>query len=216
ATRTYVYTGDAAVTPAYINTSQSSTNQAVIVQTSAPPIGEPQSVTILGGFAPAILNAPTLPKVFRYADSQGVSWLAIYFVIPIGAGTGPRHLVFNYGNDIYVLPNAVNLVDKAPPVITSTTANPDKTVTINGAGLSGTTSVYFAGVKANSGLFTGDETAQGALIVTPPAGLSGQTAALTVANLDGQNSMFLLSANPPVYTYPVVPGIPAITTATPT
>jgi uncharacterized protein (TIGR03437 family) len=132
-------------------------------------------------------------------------------MIPTGpaAGTGPRHLVFNYGNDIYVLPNAVNLVEKAPPVITSTTSNPNgTTVTINGAGLNGTTSVYFAGVKGASGIFTGTDT-QGSLPVTPPPGASGQTAVVSVANPDGQNSMFLQSANPPVYTYPVA-GVPSI------
>jgi uncharacterized protein (TIGR03437 family) len=212
ASRTYVYTGDQTVTPAYINTSQNSTNQAIIVQTSAPTLTPPQSVTILGGFAPALLSNTAPPQVLSYNDpNTGVPSLAVYFLLPIGAGTGPRHLVFNYGNDIYVLPNAINLVDTAPPVISSTTSNPNGTVTINGAGLSGTaTSVYFAGVKANPGTFTGNVT-QGSLIVTPPPGASGQTAVLSVANPDGQNSMFLQSANPPVYTYPVTPGVPAIT-----
>src|SRR5262249_41755317 len=113
------------------------------------------------------------------------------------------------GSDIYVLPNAINLVDKAPPVITSTTSNSNGTVALNGAGLSGSTSVYFAGVKANPGPFTGTET-QGSLTVTPPPGASGQSALLRVATPDSQNSLFLQSANPPVYTYAVT-GVPSIT-----
>ena len=48
---------------------------------------------------------------------------------PFGAGIGPRHMVFNFGNDIYVLPGGVNLVVKGPPQITAATPNADGTVT---------------------------------------------------------------------------------------
>ena len=49
--------------------------------------------------------------------------LALYWGMPAFAGTGPRHLVLNYGNDIFVLPQAVNLVKRPAPGITSVRTN---------------------------------------------------------------------------------------------
>jgi len=217
ASRNYIYSGDAAITPAYINASLSSTNQAVIVQGNAPSFSPVQSVTILGGFAPALHSATAPPQVISYSDPiSGAPSLAAYFMIPLGAQTGPRHLIFNFGNDILVLPSGINLVDKNPPVIASATPNQDGSVTIAGAGLSGNTAIYFDGQRATMiPPFTGTD-AQGSVTVTPPLGSSGQTVVLTAANPDGQNSMFLQSANPATYTYPVVAGTPQISNVNPT
>jgi hypothetical protein len=117
------------------------------------------------------------------------------FQVPTSAASGPRHLVFNLNNDIYVLPNGVNLVQKAPPYIDSVNANGDGTATITAENIGADSRVFFDGVQA-PGAFNGN-----AITVTPPPAAAGQTATVTVFNSDGQNSMFLQSSNPPTYTY---------------
>jgi uncharacterized protein (TIGR03437 family) len=111
-------------------------------------------------------------------------------------------LVFNYGSDIYVLPDAVNLVSMAPPQIRSVTTPNDKgTVTVAGTGLGPDSRVFFDGLEAAASPFSGDRK-DGAITVVPPTGQSGQTAAVTVFNSDGQNSAFWQDPAAPAYTYP--------------
>ena len=186
--------------PAFIDTTQN--EGLVIAQAAAPAVlPNPQSMTILGGFQTAPFNLPTYPTVWPY--SPGV--VDAYFAIPPGAGTGPRHLVFNFGNDMYVLPNGVVLVQKGPPVINSLANNPDGSLTVTGAGLGPDSSVYFDGMKANVTVpFSGTD-AQGAITVMPPQGAPGQVSTITVYNTDSQNSMILQSQNPQTYTYPSAP-----------
>ena len=203
ATRAYVSTGDSTVTgyPAFVNSNQSP--EDVIAQAAAPAfLPNPQTMTILGGFAPAILNnsAPGQPTILPYPNQPGT--VAAYFYPTIGAGTGPRHLVFNFGTDIYVLPNGVTFVQKGPPLITAVTPNPDGSVTVTGAGFGLDSSVFFDGLKAAVTVpFSGND-AQGSISVMPPPGASGQVSTITLYNTDGQNSMILQSQNPPTYTYP--------------
>jgi uncharacterized protein (TIGR03437 family) len=183
--------------PAFLNSTQ---NWGVILSKANAPasLPTPLSMTILGGFAPATLNPDTWPLVWSAKPGE----VGAVFGTPIGAGTGLRHLVYNFGNDIYVLPNGVTLVQKGPPRIDSVTPNPDGTVTIAGAGLAPDSSILFDGLKATIATpFKGDD-AQGTIVVTPPLGANGQTATLTVYNPDGQNSMILQAQNPPTYTYP--------------
>jgi uncharacterized protein (TIGR03437 family) len=216
ASRTYVRTGALEVTPAFLNPLQSP--GLVIAQANSPAfLPNPQSMTILGGFAPATLTAQFPPQILPF----GTGKVAAYFTPPIGAGTGPRHLVFNFGTDIYVLPGGVNLVQKGPPVIASVTPNADGSVTVTGAGFGPDSSVYFDGLKSTSALpFTGTD-AQGSITAVPPQGASGQIATVTVFNTDGQNSMIPLgladeisgqplSGPPPTYPYPVT-ALPQIT-----
>jgi hypothetical protein len=209
-----VPTGDVTVTgyPAFVNINQFP--EDVIAQAYPPAfLPNPQSVTILGGFAPAILNNPVAnqPTVYPYPNQTGA--VVAYFYPPLLAGTGPRHLVFNFGSDIYVLPNGVTLVQKGPPLITAANPNSDGTVTVTGAGFASDSSVYFDGLKANViGALSGSDTL-GSIIVMPPAGASGQVSTITLYNTDGQNSMILQSQNPPTYTYPAsaAPQITSIT-----
>ncbi len=184
----------------------------VVAQASSPAVlPVPQSVTLLGGYAPAILNSPSIPTVLPYPNQPA---MAIYFVLPAASGFGPRHLVFNFGNDIYVLPSSVDLVQKGPPVVNSVTPNGDGTVTISGAGFGPDSRVFFDGLQAAPGVFSGAD-AQGTIVVTPPQAASGQTSAVTVYNSDGQNSTILQAANPVTYSYPATtaPQIAAVVPA---
>jgi len=107
----------------------------------------------------------------------------------------------------------VDLVQKGPPVATGVTTNGDGTVTIAGAGFGYDSRVFFDGLQALPGTFSGAD-AQGILTVTPPPGASGQTAAVTVYNSDGQNSTILSSTAPPTFTYPGA-GAPQILSISP-
>ena len=210
ATRTYTPYGAAAdvVTvvgySAFVDISQSP--GLVIAQAAAPAsLPNPNSMTILGGFAPALLNPPppTAATILPYPDNSGA--VAAYFYPPSGVTTGPRHLVFNFGGDIYVLPNAITLVQKGPPLISNVANNLDNSVTVTGAGFGSDSAVYFDGLKATvQTAFSGNDQ-QGSITVIPPPGIAGQVAVVTVYNSDGQNSMILQSQNPPTYTYPGAP-----------
>ena len=126
-------------------------------------------------------------------------WL--YFGMPIFAGTGPRHLVLNYGSDIYVMPQAVNLVKRPAPAIAAVRSNSDASVTVTGSNFGGDSLVYFDGIQAvRPTAFSGNEV-QGSLTVLPPAGTGGQVAQIIVYNGDGQNSTFGGLNSPPTYTY---------------
>lgn len=209
ATRLYTYSGDVQVQgyPAFVDVTKP--GFADVIARALPPavLPTPQSMTILGGFAPALLNNPDTngPSVVPYS---GIAAVVGYFVLPQNPGTGPRHLVFNFGNDVFVLPYAVDLVQKGPPLVNSAIANGDGTVTLIGAGFGPDTRVFFDGLQAPQAPFFGSDV-QGSITVTPPQAASGQVSTITVYNSDGQNSLILPTAypavtwaNPPTFTYP--------------
>jgi uncharacterized protein (TIGR03437 family) len=211
ASRIYTYKGNVQVTgyPAFIDVTQSGW-ALVVAQAAAPAVlPTPQSVTILGGSAPAILNNADAngPTVIPYA---GKAAIAAYFLAPFGATPGPRHVVFNFGNDIYVQPDGVDFVQKGPPVVNTVASNGDGTVTLTGAGFGPDSRVFFDGQQVPASTLNAD----GSLTVTPPQGASGQVSAITVFNSDGQNSMILQAANPKTYTYPST-GAPQIASVNP-
>jgi hypothetical protein len=199
------------MSPAFINVSQAES----LVETIYSPLVVPQTVSILG-FATAPICTATSPAPC-FEPWSPASALFAYFDAPANAGTGLRHLVFNLNNDMYVLPAGVNLVDKHPPYVDSVTSNPDGTVTVAGTGLGQDSTVYFDSLPASGalGAACGSGTSAGCTItVTPPSGASGQTADITVFNADGQNSLFLQSANIPLYNYPAI-GIPQLQSVSP-
>ncbi len=197
-TRNHIVTdrpGTQAVTPAFIS-SANNLGLVIVQPPSATPL--PQSATLLGGFGNALQIS-----AFQFLDGRPPAF-ALFFSMPIGIGVGPRHLVLNFGTDIYVLPGAVNVVRKGPPVIQSVFQNADGTITLAGAGLGPDSTIYFDGLQAPAqGPFIGTD-AQGSMVVTPPQGGSGQVAAISVYNSDGQNSMTLQSINSLTYTYQAI------------
>jgi uncharacterized protein (TIGR03437 family) len=210
--RQYSYSGDAQVVgyPAFIDVTKPGLADVIVrAAPGVPDMPTPNSMTILGGFAPALRNNSSAPSVVPYS---GLAAVVEYFVLPDNPGAGPRHLVFNFGNDIYVLPYAVDLVQKGPPRLAAVAPNGDGTVTVSGAGLGPDTRIFFDGMQASSLGFSGGD-AQGSVVVVPPQGASGQVATVTAFNSDGQNSLILAtavyavpsaaaSAVPPTYTYP--------------
>ena len=115
--------------------------------------------------------------------------------MPPNAGAGPRHLVLNYGNDMYILPDGVNVTLNNPPAISALDANKDGSVTVSGSNLDAGSRIFFDGLEAGVVTpFTGDST-KGTVTVTPPPGFGGQNAAVVAYNQDGQNSTTLDSVN---------------------
>ena len=205
-TYSYNQAGSASVTPAYVNTTSGSITVVATMPQINGTIPIPQSISLLGGF-PAAGACGTVPCFSPYNNNSA---LAIYLTVPPGSGIGPRHLVFTLPNgDVYVLPDAVNLVQKTPPIITAVSPAPNGNVTITGSWFGLDSRVFFDGAPATPQNTDG----QSFFTVLPPAGYSGQNASVTVYNSDGQNSTFFQSQNPPLYTYPIT-GPPLFTTDT--
>ena len=183
------------VYPAFVNSTQA--NLFVKVRANSGDTPVPQSATILGGFG--IASGDFLRA---YQDTlHGQRALALYFAMPVFAGSGPRHLVLNFGNDIFMLPQAVNLVQKPAPAIASVAPNSDGSATVTGSSFGADSRVFFDGVQASiSRPFSGSD-AQGSITVIPPAGNGGQVSQISVFDGDSQNTN--LAARAPVtYTYP--------------
>ncbi len=176
------------ITPAFIDETQSASFIVGLTSSGVPSIPTPQSVNLLG-----VGSATFAP----YISSAGPA-LVMSFASSPTAGVGPRHLVLNFGNDIYVLPDAVDMVQKGPPVVNAVTSNSDGTVTLSGAGFGPDSRVFFDGMQA-PGTFNA---AGNSIVVTPPAAPGGQVSTVAVYNSDAQNSLFIQSQNPPTYTYP--------------
>ncbi len=191
------------VTPAFIDETQSAAYIVALTSSGTPSIPLPQSVNLLGVGAASFA---------MYTSSAGPT-LAMSFAPSPAAGLGPRHLVLNFGSDIYVLPDAVDMVQKGPPVVNAINANGDGTVTLLGAGFGPDSRVYFDGMPAVASFNPGSNS----ITATPPAAPGGQVSVVAVYNSDAQNSLFIQSLNPPTYTYPPnpAPQIQSITSPLP-
>lgn len=133
--------------------------------------------------------------------ANGYTYLALDLRSNPLAATGPQHLVFTTPTELYVLPSALDLVAADPPSVTNVSDNGDGTVTVTAAGLTDQSQIYFDGLPAANPSI---DVPNGAATVNPPAGTMGQSAVVTVYNADGQNSLFVQSGAPVVYSYPAV------------
>jgi Carboxypeptidase regulatory-like domain/Matrixin/IPT/TIG domain len=199
--------------PAFANPTQAQ----MLLAASANSMNMPsslQSLTILGGFAPAPYQANCNASLNRPCFYTSGPWMVGFFNPPPAPGTGLRHMVFNMGNDIFVLPNAVTLVQNPPPMVNSVNSNSDGSVTISGTGFAPDTAIYFDGLSV-AGTFNSNTS----ITVTPPPGNSGQTSVVAAYNSDGQNSTLLQYpgspiTNLPTYQYPSS-GTPSLNINTP-
>jgi uncharacterized protein (TIGR03437 family) len=197
-TRTYTYSPTAIwTTPAYASTN-------------------PQSPAYLRIFAAANSGATPLPLTATLlgpgtAPSQDTQlwegYILMDFLNEGGVTPGPRHLAMTFatsqGTDLFVLPDALTVVDNGPPAINSLTQNGDGSLTVAAAGLTADTRVFFDGLPAAVTVpFATTDATDGVVTVMPPQGASGQTSTVTLFTADNQNSMLLQSANPVTYPYP--------------
>jgi hypothetical protein len=198
--------------PAYLNANTAV--QTVVAQgagiTSANNTTPVASVWALG--APGGPLADYGTDVYQDADAalnESVTLLAMYFDYPSPPAPGPEHLLFAVSDDIFVLPQGIQIVQNPPPGVTAVTPNPDGSVTVAGTGLTANSLVFFDSLPgqvtvpfaANPADSTGQS---GSVSVMPPPGASGQTATIAVYNPDGQNSTFVQpqAQGPFTYSYP--------------
>jgi hypothetical protein len=159
-----------------------------------------QTATALGG-APGGGYLPDYSQAV-YAD-ENLLLLAMYFNYQSTPGLGPEHLLFTMPDDIFVLPQAIQMVPNPPPSIAFVTPNGDGSVTVSGTNFNIGSQVYFDSLPGTITNYTAAASGQSATITAvPPPGASSQTATLTVFNSDGQNSMFVQSQSPNTFTYP--------------
>jgi len=188
----YSFFGQTGVQPAYLNVNGNVPTQTVVANgtgiTSGPNAASGLIVEALGGGGPAQFTAYGSP------DTS----LAIYLPNSSLPGSGRQHLLFILPDDIYVLPEAIQIVQNAPPAITALNRNSDGSVTVTGTGLSSGSRVFFDGLAAT----VTKPYAAGTISVMPPPGASAQVSTLTVFNSDGQNSMFVEQQDPFTYAYP--------------
>jgi hypothetical protein len=207
---TYSFPGNIAVKPAFLNTN-GSRNFLV-----ASGVGLIENGAVAPGLQAGVVggSASVLSDGIR-AYPPAPNFLQVSFHFSPFSGTGPRHLVFSRGNDLYVLPAGLHLVASSPPSIRSVSPAVDSAgrnlAVVSGMGFSEQTRIFFDGVAADVVQFDKDASL---LVVEPPAGLSEHRATVTALNPDGQTSLFLDGQAPPVYVYepsalPAVSVIPA-------
>jgi Matrixin/IPT/TIG domain len=158
------------------------------------------SVSTLGGVARISHLRPYPPPT---------PYIAVDALLNLGAGPGPKHLLFATPNDLYILPSGFTAVIYSPPSINNTVptydSNGNRAVAIYGSGFASDTRIFFDG---QAGVIEGVQ-ADGSLLVTPPAAPGSYTANVVALNSDGQSSSFI-QPTPATYTYDPA-GAPSLT-----
>jgi hypothetical protein len=149
------------------------------------------SVSALGGVAQISSLRPYPPPT---------PYIAVNALLNLGAGPGPKHLLFLTPNDVYVLPSGFTAVINPPPAVNYTVptydSNGNRAVAIYGSGFRADTRIFFDG---QAGVIEGVQS-DGSLLVTPPPAPGGYTANVVALNSDGQSSSFM-QPTPATYTY---------------
>ncbi|MBV9772144.1 MAG: matrixin family metalloprotease [Bryobacterales bacterium] len=127
------------------------------------------------------------------------AFIAVDALVTFTAGAGPKHLLFSTPNDLYVLPAGFSVVDAPPPLISAlgpaVDGNGIAAIAIAGQHFTASTQILFDGLPAVI-----QSQSSNLLVVTPPPGPVGYTAAVAALNSDGQSSLFL-NPTAPTYTY---------------
>ena len=199
-------------TPIFLSPAYGSTSQQYLrifaEANSLPTTPQPVTAALLGG--------GTAPSGDITMDD---GYVLMDFLNLGGLTPGPRHLVMTFntsqGPDLFVMPDAINVVENGPPAITSLSQNGDGSVTVAAAGLTPDSRIFFDGAQAAVTVpFQATDATDGVITVIPPKGASGQTATVTVFTADNQNSMMLQSGSPVTYPYPAA-NAPQINTINP-
>ncbi|MBZ5595522.1 MAG: matrixin family metalloprotease [Acidobacteriia bacterium] len=188
---TYSFYGQAAAHPAYVNFVPGPATIA------AAGVGLGSNGKVASGLSATILGTAFLAPGGLRAYGTTPTYLALDLMFGLATQTGPQHMVFSQGNNIYVLPAALKVTNSDPPSITSVAEGANEHVEVTGANFVPNSQVYFDGLPATTTIVDASHA-----IVIPPPGVSGQTAVVTVYNGDGQNSMFLAPTSLPTYSYP--------------
>ena len=192
---TYSNPGNSAplIFPAFLNSSRATASLIAIGQGTGGNL-RGTAVAVIGSGIQT--RAPT-----PYAPAPSYAEIELEFN-PF-SGTGPRHLVFTTGTDVYVRPAGVNLVARGAPLVRQTQVETDSAggtvLAISGDNLGADSRVFLDGAPAAT---RGFDEATGRLRVAPPSGAPARSAVITVYNPDGQSSAFVQPSSPALYSYP--------------
>ena len=191
---TYSYFGQAqnAVHPAYVNLTSGSATIA------AAGIGLGSNGHAATGLGASVIGSAMIPAGGVRGYGTTPTYLALDLKFALGASSGPQHFVFSLGSYLYVLPAALRLVSADPPSISSIDTDGNGNVVVTGSNFASDSQVYFDGLPAATSVADSSHAT-----ATPPPGMNGQTAVVTMFNSDGQSSMFPGPSPAPSYTYPV-------------
>jgi uncharacterized protein (TIGR03437 family) len=197
---TYSYFGQAqnAVHPAYVNLTAGSATIA------AAGIGLGTNGHVAAGLGASVIGSAIIPAGGVRGYGTTPTYLALDLKFALGASSGPQHFVFTQGNNLYVLPAALKLVNSDPPSISSVDPDGNGNVVVTGSNFASDSQVYFDGLPAATSVADSSHAT-----AIPPPGVNGQTAVITVFNSDGQNSTFPGPTPVPTYTYPSAATAPA-------
>lgn len=195
--QTYSFPGPVAVKPAYLNIN----GPRLFLVAAADSMG------LTSGGAPVqTLNVSVLSGSAAVTQTRAYTvdprYLQVDFSFNPLSTLGPRHLVFSFNNDLYVLPSGLNVVNRQPPMVNS--VNPEfdaagnRVAVITGSNLTPETRILFDGAPAAVRSVSAEE---GRMVVVPPPAPGGYRAGVVALNSDGQSSVFLQGLALPVYAY---------------
>ncbi|MFN0102755.1 MAG: matrixin family metalloprotease [Bryobacteraceae bacterium] len=185
--QTYSFPGQRAVKPAHVYTA-GARNLVVIAGNGLVEGGQPVTGLQIGSIGGSASVSPG--GIRPYAPAPD-SYLQAEVQFGQFAGESPVHLMFSRGNDLYVLPYGVRVVERAAPQIESVTRGDGADAIVTGSGLNASTRVAFDGVW---GTFRSFEEGSGRLTVTPPVSAQGATMHVVAFGSDGQSSLFVQQA----------------------
>jgi uncharacterized protein (TIGR03437 family) len=187
---TYSYYGQNGAHPAYANLVPGSATIAA----AGPGLGSNGSAA--AGLNVTSMGFTSLPAGGFYGYGTTPTYLAMNLNFVLGATPGPQHFLFAQGNNVYVLPRGLNLVNSDPPSVTGVDTDQNGNLIVTGSNFTPQSQVYFDGLPANTTVVDSSHAT-----AVPPPGASNQTATITVFNSDGQDSTFV-DPTPPTFTYP--------------
>lgn len=194
---TYSFPGTVAVKPAFVNLNGAVSRWFLLA--AAESMGLTMAGAPLPGLQVSLLGGGGAVSELR-AYGPDPRYLQVNFQFHPMAGPGPRHLVFAYNNDLYVLPSGLHVVNRQPPMISAVTPDFDsagnRVAVISGVNLGPETRIFFDGAEA-----TVRGVVEGRLIVTPPPAAGGHRASVSAWSADGQTSAFLQGRALPTYAY---------------
>jgi uncharacterized protein (TIGR03437 family) len=196
---TFVVTDQTYVAPAYL--SSLNTARVAFAFDALPGNQLPQSAQLLGVDNHLTFTTYSDSNAVASMGLSGTPLLSLSLQVPSTTANGPRHLLLNFGTDMFVMPSAVFITQKQPPQVQSVVSFNDGSAAIVGTNLGADSTVLFDGLPAAvKTSFVGTDTA-GAIILTPPTGASAQRATVTVFNADTLNSHILQAADQATYQY---------------
>ncbi len=194
---TYSFPGQVAVKPAFLNVNGPASRWFLVATSDG--MGLTSGGAPLRGLGVSVLSGSAMVTQTR-AYMGDPRYLEVDFSFNPLSAVGPRHLVFSYENDVYVLPSGLTVVNRPPPFINSVTTESDdsgnRVVVVTGSGFTPETRILFDGAFAAV-----KSVEEGRMTVVPPPGVPGHRANVAALNPDGQSSIFLQGRTLPIYTY---------------